>query len=135
VKPAILLALLGVARLAGQSTLDEAARLARGGWLAHDAEAVVGQGSRVVLQIPGADPSAAVSRAQAVALLARYLRPTVERSLEIATVREVEQGRGLVELDRRYVVAGTGDVRHETLFLGFRRERDRWVLAELRSAP
>lgn len=134
-KAMIVLGLLGVARLAGQSTLQEAAGAARAGWLAHDAEAVVGQASRVVLQIPGADPSAAVSRAQAVALLARYFRPTVERSVEIATVREVEPRRGLVELDRRYVVAGTGDVRHETLFLGFRRERDRWVLAELRSAP
>jgi hypothetical protein len=135
VKAIIVLGLLGVARLAGQSTLQEAGGAARAGWLAHDAEAVVGQGSRVVLQIPGADPSAAVSRAQAVALLARYFRPTVERSVEIATVREVEPGRGLVELDRRYVVAGTGDVRHETLFLAFRLERDRWVLAELRSAP
>jgi hypothetical protein len=88
-----------------------------------------------VLQIPGADPSVAVSRAQAMALLTRYLRSTVERSVEIRTIREVEGERGLVELDRRYVVAGTEDVRHETLFLGFRREGDRWVLAELRGAP
>ena len=121
--------------LGAQATLEDAAQRARDGWRSHDAEAVVGQGSRVVLQIPGADPSAAVSRAQAVALLSRYLRSTLERSVEIRTIREVERGRGLVELDRRYVVAGTDDVRQETLFLGFRLERERWVLAELRGAP
>lgn len=121
--------------LAGQGTLAEAARRARDGWLGHDAGAVVGPGSRVVLQIPGADPSVAVSRAQAVVLLSRYLRPAVERSLQIVAIREVEEGRGFVELERRYVLAGTEDVRRETLFLGFRREGARWVLVELRSAP
>ena len=131
----VLLAALAAGPLAGQTTLEEAARRARDGWRAHDAEAVMGEGSRVVLQIPGADPSAAVSRAQAVALLTRYLRSTLERSVEIRTIREVERGRGLVELDRRYVVAGTEDVRHETLFLGFRWEGERWVLVELRGAP
>lgn len=131
----LLLLALAAAGLPAQGRLEEAARLARDGWLAHDAEAVVGQGSRVVLQIPGADPSAAVSRAQAVALLARYLRPAFERSMEIVAIREVERGRGLVELDRRYVVTGTEDVRRESLFLGFRWQGGRWVLAELRSAP
>ncbi|MGH7699550.1 MAG: hypothetical protein ACREMJ_03385 [Gemmatimonadales bacterium] len=126
---------LWAAPLAGQATLADAAREARAGWLAHDAEAVVGEGSRVVLQIPGADPSAAVSRAQAMALLARYLRPAVERAMEIVTIREVEDGRGFVEFDRRYVIAGTADVRRETLFLGFRRVGGRWVLVELRRAP
>ena len=121
--------------VAAQGTLEQAAGFARTGWLTHNAEAVVGQGNRIVLQIPGADPSAAVSRPQAVALLERYLRPAVERSLEIVTIREVEQGRGFVELDRRYVIGGTDDVRRETLFLGFRWQDQRWVLAELRSAP
>lgn len=131
----VLLLALGGARLSAQSTLEDAARLARDGWLAHDAEAVVGQGSRVVLQIRGTDPSAAVSRSQAVALLARYLRPAAERGLDIVAIRDVGEGRGLAELERRYVVAGTSDVRRETLFLGFRRQNGRWVLVELRSAP
>jgi hypothetical protein len=127
--------LLGAPALAAQGTLEEAARLAREAWLAHSAEAVMGEGSRVVLQFPGADPSAAVSRPQAVALLDRYLRPAVERSLAIITIREVEQGRGFVELERRYVIGGTSDERRESLFLGFRWQGGRWVLAELRSAP
>jgi hypothetical protein len=69
-----------------------------------------------------------------VALVARYLRPAEERGLAIVAIREVEDGRGVVELERRYVVRGTGDVRRETIFLGFRRESQRWVLGELRSA-
>ena len=52
--------------------------------------------------------------------------------LEAASEEDVE---ALVELERRYVVVGTSDERHETLFLGFRRTGDSWVLAELRTAP
>jgi hypothetical protein len=128
------LAVVVAGPLAGQATLEEAAHRAVAGWLAHDAEAVVGQSGRVALQIGGADPSAAVSRAQAVALVARYLRPAEERRLDIVAIREVEAGRGVVELERRYVVRGTSDPRRETVFLGFRRVGQRWVLGELRIA-
>lgn len=120
---------------AAQASLSEAAERAKAAWLAHDPQALVGQSSRLVLQIPGADPSSPLGRAQAVELLRRYLRPVEERGLDVAVVREVEPGRGFVELTRRYVVAGTTELRHETLFLGFRLRAGRWVLAELRSAP
>jgi len=53
----------------------------------------------------------------------------------VSAVREVEPERGYAELERRYVVAGTSDERRETLFLGFRKSGDDWVLTELRSAP
>ena len=46
-----------------------------------------------------------------------------------------DPGKGFVELTRRYVVAGTTELRRETLFLGFRLQDGRWALAELRSAP
>ena len=122
----------------GQSTLPEAAERARQAWLAHDPSGLVGQSSTLVLQIPGADPSSPLGRAQAIELLRRYLRIAEERGLDVTAIREVEPGRGFVELTRRYVVAGTTELRRETLFLGFRlapgpaRE---WRLAELRSAP
>src|SRR5207244_1311398 len=96
---------------------------------------VVGQGCRVVLQSPGADPAAPVDRAQAIELLRRHLRAGAERGLRVSAVREVEPGRGYAELDRRYVVAGTSDERRETIFLGFRKPGQEWMLAELRSAP
>jgi hypothetical protein len=120
---------------AAQSALPEAAERAKQAWLAHDPQALVGQSSNLVLQIPGADPSSPLGRAQAVELLRRYLRPVEERGLDVAVIREVEPGKGFVELARRYVVAGTTELRRETLFLGFRLQGGRWVLAELRSAP
>jgi len=136
--PFCLLALACVAvtpTLAAQGTLPEAAERAKQAWLAHDPQALVGQSPSIVLQIPGADPSSPLGRAQAVELLRRYMRPVEERGLDVTVVREVEPGKGFVELTRRYVVAGTTELRRETLFLGFRREGEHWALAELRSAP
>jgi hypothetical protein len=131
---AVLLACLA-APVAAQQSLADAAEQARAAWLAHNARGLVGQSASIVLQIPGADPSSPLGRAQAVELLRRYLRSVVECSVTVRTVREVEEGKGFVELERRYVVTGTTDERHETLFLGFRRMGDTWVLAELRTAP
>jgi len=118
-----------------QSTLPRAAERAKQAWLAHDPQALVGQSSSLVLQIAGADPSSPLGRSQAVELLRRYLRPAEERGLDVAAIREVEPGKGFVELTRRYVVAGTSELRRETLFLGFRQVNGEWRLAELRSAP
>ncbi len=120
---------------AAQATLPEAAERAKQAWLAHDPQALVGQSSSLVLQIPGADPSSPLGRAQAVELLRRYLRVGEERGLDVTAIREVEPGKGFVELTRRYVVSGTSELRRQTLFLGFRVEAGRWALAELRSAP
>ena len=131
----IIAALAVAAPAAAQGTLSQAAEQARQAWLAHNPQALVGQSPSLVLQIPGADPSSPVGRAQAVELLRRYLRPVQERGLDVTVIREVEPGKGYVELTRRYVVAGTTELRRETLFLGFRLQDGRWALAELRSAP
>jgi hypothetical protein len=124
----------GFPRLAAQATLPEAAARAKQAWLAHDPQALVGQSASLVLQIPGADPSSPLGRAQAVELLRRYLRPVEERGLDVTVIREVEPGKGFVELARRYVITGTTEVRRETLFLGFRLRSGQWVLAELRAS-
>ncbi len=118
-----------------QGSLAEVAERVRQAWLVHDVQGVVGQSSSVVLQIPGADPSAPLDRAHAIELLRRHLRAGAERGLRVSAVREVEPGRGYAELDRRYVVAGTSDERRETIFLGFRKPGREWMLTELRSAP
>ena len=65
----------------------------------------------------------------------RYLRPAEERGLDVTTIREVEPGKGFIELTRRYVVSGTTELRHETLYLGYRLLDGVWRLVELRSAP
>ena len=44
-------------------------------------------------------------------------------------------GKGFVELTRRYVVTGTTELRHETIFLGYRLRSKEWRLVELRNAP
>lgn len=122
-------------RAPAQGSLAEAAERARQAWLGHDAQGVVGQSASVLLQIPGADPSSPVNRAQAVELVRRHLRASVERSLVVRAIQKVDAGRGYAELERRYVVAGTNDERRETLFLGFAEKDGTWRLTELRSAP
>jgi hypothetical protein len=119
----------------GQRTLSEAAERAKQAWLAHDPQRLVGQSSSLVLQIPGAEPSSPLGRAQAVELLRRYLRSAEERGVDVTAIREVEPGRGFVELIRRYVVSGTTELKRETLFLGFKLQDSVWRLAELRNAP
>jgi len=119
----------------GQVTLSDAAARAKQALSAHDAEGLVGASSNLVLQIPGADPSSPLGRSQAIELLRRYFRPAEERGLDVTAIREVEPGRGFVELARRYVVAGTSELRRETLFLGYRLKGRDWRLVELRSAP
>jgi hypothetical protein len=120
---------------AAQATLPDAAERAKRAWMAHDAQALVGQSSNLVLQIPGADPSSPLGRAQAIELLRRYFRPAEERGIDVTAIREVEPGKGFIELTRRYVVAGTAELRRETLFLGYRLLGGEWRLVELRSAP
>src|SRR5216117_3262689 len=129
------LMLLPAARADAQSTLPDAASRAKQALLAHDPQALVGQSSNLLLQIPGADPSSPLGRAQAVELLARYLRGAEERGLDVTVIREVEPGKGFVELTQRYVVAGTTELRRETLFLGYRLLDRKWRLVEVRSAP
>jgi len=126
---------LGAAAATAQSSLAEAAERARTAWLAHDPQALVGHSGSVGLRIPGADPGSPLNRAQAAELLRRHWGRAVERSLVVNAIREVEPGKGYVELERRYVVSGTLDERRETVLLGFRRGGGSWLLVEVRSAP
>jgi hypothetical protein len=85
-----------------------------------------------VVQLPGADPSAALEPAQAAALISAYLAPAQEVETVVSAARELEGGLGYVELRRRYRVAGTQDVRVQSLLLGYRQGRAGWLLVELR---
>ena len=123
-----------VGRAAAQDGLVTAAESAARAWLAHDAARLVGRSQALVLQIPGADPSAALGRAQAIELLRRHFQSATERTVAVATAREVEAGRSVVELDRHYVVRGTADQRRESVFLGFRLVQGEWILSEVRTA-
>jgi hypothetical protein len=115
-----------------ENGLDQAAERARQAWRSHDAAALVANSPRLLLQLPGAEPSVALGRAQATALLADFLAADQEVEILIRAAKEVEPGRGYVELQRRYRIAGTQDVRSQVLLLGYRLEQNGWSLVELR---
>ena len=118
---------------AAQDSLAQAAERVRQAWLGHDAQAIVGQGAKVVLRIPGAAPSTPLEPAQAIELVRRHLQGSVERAVSLVVVREVGRGQGYVELDRCYVVSGTSDERHETIVVRFHKPAGEWLVSELRS--
>lgn len=119
-------------RAQGRPGLAEAAEQARTAWFAHDAARLVAESPRLLVQLPGADPSAALGPAQAAALLGDFLAPAQEVEIVVRAAREVEPGRGYVELQRRYRVAGTQEIRVQSLLLGYRLGRSGWSLVELR---
>jgi hypothetical protein len=112
--------------------LDQAAERARRAWVAHDPAALIANSPRLLVQLPGADPSVALGPAQAAALLGDFLAPSQEVEVLVRAARQVEPRRGYVELQRRYRVAGTQDVRSQVLLLGYRQERTGWTLVEFR---
>jgi hypothetical protein len=115
-----------------QSDLAEAAEEARQTWFEHDAQGLVAGAPRLLVQLPGADPSIALGPAQAAALLKDFMLRGEEVETVVRAAKEVEPGRGYVELHRRYRIAGTQDVRIQSLLLGYRLLRTGWRLVELR---
>jgi hypothetical protein len=129
---ALILVVMPASAAAQQSGLEHAAERARRAWYTHDPAALVANSPRLVIQLPGADPSVALGPAQAAALLADFLAPAQEVETVIRAAREVEPGRGYVELQRRYRVTRTQDVRDQVLLLGYRLDPGGWSLVELR---
>ena len=101
-------------------------------WLGQDAAGLVARSPQLVIQLPGADPSAPVQRQQASKLLRDFFERAEEVEIVLYDAREMEDGRGLVELRRRYRVRGTQDVREQLLLLSYRRSGKSWTLVELR---
>jgi hypothetical protein len=130
----LLLCLAGAPARAQQAPdgLDAAAAQARSAWFAHDAAGLVADSPRLQVQLPGADPSAALGPEQAAALLADFLASAQEVAIVVRAAREVEPGRGYVEMQRQYQVSGTQEVRTQSLLLGYRLARSGWSLVELR---
>ena len=128
--------LLGLAPVASAQQaplpLRDVAEETRASWQRQDAAGLVAKSPQLIIQLPGADPSAPVQRQQA----GKLLRDFFERAEEVGTIlydaREMDDGRGLVELRRRYRVKGTQDVREQLLLLSYRRSGRTWTLVELR---
>lgn len=129
---ALALTAVPAAAMAQGSDLELAAERARLAWFTHDAAALVAKSPRLLIQLPGADPSVALGPAQATALLADFLGPAQEVETLVRATREVGPGRGYVELQRHYRIAGTQNVRVQSLLLGYRLDQTGWTLVELR---
>ena len=128
------LVLIGVpqAGSAQESGLDRAAERARRAWFAHNPAALIANSPRILIQLPGADPSVALGPAQAAALLGDFLAPAQVVEVLVRAARQVEPERGYVEIQRRYRVTGTQDVRSQVLLLGYRQDQGSWTLVEFR---
>ena len=129
---AVVLAVLPAAVIAQGSDLDEAAERARQAWFAHDPAALVAESPRLLIQLPGAEPSVALGPDQAAALLSSFVASGQEVETVVRAAREVGARRGYVELQRKYRVAGTQNVRVQVLLLGYRRSQAGWTLVEFR---
>lgn len=128
----VMLFICPVALVAQDGGLGQAAERARRAWLAHEPVELIAQSPRLLIQLPGADPSVALGPAQAAALLADFLATSEEVEVLVRAARQVEAGRGYVELQRRYRVSGTQDVRSQVLLLGYRLGQTGWRLVEFR---
>ena len=112
--------------------LDQAAEKARQAWFAHNTAALVAESPRLLIQLPGAEPSVALGPDQAAALLSNFLSNGQEVETVVRAAREVAPSQGYVELQRKYRVVGTQNVRTQVLLLGYRRSQGGWTLVEFR---
>ena len=126
------LTMVPAAASAQDGSLGEAAERARRAWFTHDPVALVAESPRLLVQLPGADPSAALGPAQAAALLGDFIASAQEVETVVRAAREVGPGTGYVELQRRYRVAGTQNVRVQVLLLSYRLLQRGWSLVEFR---
>lgn len=129
---ALMLGFAPAAAAAQSPALEAAAERARSAWAGHDVVGLLADSPRLLMQLPGTDPSGPLGAEQAAALLRDFLAQASEVEVIVRAAREVETGRGYVELLRRYRVEGTQEVRVQSLLLGYRESRAGWVLVELR---
>jgi hypothetical protein len=121
-----------IASQAQDRDLDAAAERARQACFAHNAAALVAQSPNLVVQLPGAEPSVALAPDQAAALLGDFLASGEEVETLVRAARQVGPGRGYVELQRRYRIAGTQNVRVQAILLSYRLRQGTWTLVEFR---
>jgi hypothetical protein len=130
---ALVLATAPAAGNAQGNELDQAAEKARQAWFAHNTAALVAESPRLLIQLPGAEPSVALGPDQAAALLSNFLSNGQEVETVVRAAREVAPSQGYVELQRKYRVVGTQNVRTQVLLLGYRRSPGGWTLVEFRA--
>lgn len=118
-----------------QGTLESVVERAREAWAKHDARGLLAGSDTVQLRIPGVAVGAAVRAGQAARLLSDYLGDAEEVELALRELRYLDDDHAYAELERRFTVRGTTDLRREAVFLGFLRQGGTWRLREVRVAP
>lgn len=91
-------------------------------WRAHDFSYLVGR-ARVELRMPGVSAAGPIPAEQAVVLLQEYVRGDTEVSVEVASVSEVGDLSGYVEIRRRYRPRGAQEPVEEVVLIGLVRSR------------
>jgi hypothetical protein len=129
---AVMMTVIPTTLWAQNAELKVAAERARRAWFAHDASALVADSPRLLIQLPGAEPSVALGPDQAAALLSDFVASGQEVETLVRAAREVGPRRGYVELQRKYRIAGTQNIRVQVLLLGYRLDRGGWTLVEFR---
>lgn len=123
-------------RIAGaQDRIEDLARSARDAIARRDLASLVRGSAQLRLQLPGAEPSAALGGPQAAAALAAFLRRDRDQGVTVAASGMTGGGTGFVELHRQYRVAGSAEVRTHRLLLAYRRSERGWELVEVRVVP
>jgi hypothetical protein len=112
--------------------LPEVAEGTRVLWHRQDAAGLVARSPHLLIQLPGAEPSAPVQRQQAAELLRDYFAGAEEVETLVNDARELDNGWGFVELRRRFRTKGTQEVREQLLLLSYREMSGSWTLVELR---
>ena len=113
-------------------SLQIVAEETRVSWRQQDARGLVARSPQLVIQLPGADPSAPIQREQASKLLRDFFEPAEEVETVLYAAQELDNGWGLVEFRRQYRVKGTQDIREQLLLLSYRRSGRTWIRVELR---
>lgn len=131
----LLSALPGGGIAGAQERIEDLARVAREAIARRDLAALVRGSVQLRLQLPGAEPSAALGGPQAAAALAAFLRRDRDAGVTVAAFGVSGGGMGFVELDRRYRMAGSEEVRTHRLLLAYRWSGRGWELLEIRVAP
>lgn len=129
-----LLLLIGLATTASAQTpeLAPVVEQARTALLKHDVPALLGSSTRILLQLPGATPSAPIGKAHAEALLKSYLNDFEEVAAEVKGTSPSGEKSATVELRREYRIPGTSTVKSQTVLLAYQVIAGKWVVSEIR---
>jgi hypothetical protein len=116
-------------------SLEATAHRVAAAWRTHDFGALVGGGGTLVLQLAGETPSGPLRPAQAAGLLAAFARGAEEVAVQVRVVRELDSGRGYVEIQRTFARGAGTPAQVQMIYVGLVRAGTGYVVSEIRVVP